>query len=104
MRYELQKKHREKFKNRNLKRKIDESCNFVYFPLHQEMERILLIGAPFFMNQFEVIKNIAGSLPIGYKLCVKDHLVMNVRGWRSVNEMKKIMDLRNVILLHTFTN
>ena len=104
LRYELQKKHRENFMNRNLKRKIDERCNFVYFPLHQEMERILLIGAPFFMNQFEVIKNIAGSLPIGYKLCVKDHLVMNVRGWRSVNEMKKIMDLRNVILLHPFTN
>ena len=104
LRYELQKKHRENFMNRNLKRKIDERCNFVYFPLHQEMERILLIGAPFFMNQFEVIKNIAGSLPIGYKLCVKDHLVMNVRGWRSVNEMKKIMDLRNVVLLHPFTN
>jgi hypothetical protein len=29
---------------------------------------------------------------------------MNVRGWRSVNEMKKIMDLRNVVLLHPFTN
>ena len=91
LRYELQKKHRENFMNRNLKRKIDERCNFVYFPLHQEMERILLIGAPFFMNQFEVIKNIASSLPIGYKLCVKDHLVMDVRGWRSVNEMKKII-------------
>ena len=102
--YELRKKYREDFMSKNLKREIDEKPNFVYFPLHQEMERILLIGAPFFMNQFEVIKNIASSLPIGYKLCVKDHLVMDVRGWRSVNEMKKIMDLRNVVLLHPLTN
>ena len=102
--YELRKKHRENFMNRNLKSKIDEKFNYVYFPLHQEMERMLLLGAPFFQNQFEVIRNIANSLPIGYKLYVKDHLVMNLRGWRSVNEMKKIMDLPNVILLHPSTN
>ena len=102
--YQLRKKHRENFMNKNLRCEINEKSNFVYFPLHQEMERILLIGSPFFMNQFEVIRNIASSLPIGYKLYVKDHLVMNVRGWRSVNEMKKIMNIRNVVLLHHSTN
>ena len=64
------------------------------------MERILLIGAPFFINQFEVIRNIANSLPVGYRLYVKDHVVMNYRGWRSINEMKKIMSLPNVMLFH----
>ena len=102
--YELRKKYRENFMNANLKREIDDKSNFVYFTLHQEMERVLLIGAPFFVNQFEVIRNIANSLPIGYKLYVKDHMTMNVRGWRSVNEMKKIMNLSNVILLHPSTN
>lgn len=102
--YELRKKHRENFMDKNLKREIDEKSNFVYFPMHQEMEGILLIGAPFFVNQFEVIKNISNSLPIGYKICVKDHASMNIRGWRSVNEMKKIMSLHNVILLHHSAN
>jgi len=102
--YELRKKHRENFMGKNLELKIDEKSDFIFFPMHQEMERILLIGAPFYINQFEVMQNIAKSLPIGYKLCVKDHMVMNVRGWRSVNEMKKIMNLHNVILLHPSAN
>jgi len=37
-------------------------------------------------------------------LIVKDHPVMDVRGWRSVDEMKQIMKLPNVILLHPFSN
>ena len=97
---ELRKKYRENFMRKNLEYKIKEKSNFVYFPLHQEMERILLIGAPFFINQFEVIRNIANSLPVGYRLYVKDHVVMNYRGWRSINEMKKIMSLPNVMLFH----
>ena len=51
-----------------------------------------------------MIQHIAKSLPIGYKLYVKDHPVMNVRGWRTVSEMKKIMNLHNVKLLHYSTN
>ncbi len=102
--YELRKQRRESFMNSNLKNEIDQKTNFVYFPLHQEIERILLLGAPFFMNQLEVIRNIANALPIDYKLCVKDHMVMNIRGWRSIDEMKKIMNLPNVILLHPSTN
>jgi len=99
--YELKKTYREKFMNKNLQTKIpNDNSHYVYYPLHQEMERILLIGAPFFINQLQNIKHIASSLPVGYKLIVKDHTVMNVRGWRSVNEMKQIMSLPNVILLH----
>ena len=98
--YELRKKYREGFMEKNLQKNIETDSPFVYFPLHQEEERALLIGTPFFTNQFEVIKNIAQSLPIGYKLYVKDHTVMDVRGWRSVSEMKKIMNLYNVVLLH----
>jgi len=45
--YELTKKYRYSFMEKNLQHEIDES-NFVYFPLHQEMERVLLIGAPFY--------------------------------------------------------
>ena len=97
---ELRKKYRESFMEKNLDMKIGDNEQFVYFPLHQEQERVLLIGAPFYTHQFEVIQHISKSLPIGYKLYVKDHPVMDVRGWRSVSEMKKIMSLYNVKLLH----
>jgi len=102
--YELRKKQRENFMKRNLTQNIENDSHFIYFPLHQEQERVLLIGAPFYVNQFEVIQNIAKSLPIGYKLYVKDHPAMNHRGWRSVSEMKKIMKLHNVKLIHPFTD
>ena len=99
--YELKKSYRYNFMNKNLQNEIpNDNSHYVYYPLHQEIERILLIGAPFFINQFQNIKHIASSLPVGYKLVVKDHPVMDVRGWRSVDEMKQIMKLPNVILLH----
>jgi len=102
--YELRKKYRENFMEKNLEHNITKSKKFVYFPLHQDQERILLIGAPFFRNQFESIKNIAFSLPVGFMLYVKDHTAMNARGWRSVNEMEKIMALPNVKLFHPIVN
>jgi len=103
--YELRKKHRYNFMNKNLSTKAPkDKKKYAFFPLHQEMERALLIGAPFYINQFNHIKHIANSLPVGYKLIVKDHPSMEIRGWRSVNEMKNIMKLPNVILLHPSSN
>tara|TARA_Y100000996_G_scaffold213798_1_gene167895 strand:+ start:815 stop:2317 length:1503 start_codon:yes stop_codon:yes gene_type:complete len=98
--YELRKKYRENFMEKNLNYEIDEKLNLVYFPLHQEEERILLIGAPYYTNQFELIRNISNSLPAGYILAVKDHTVMNVRGWRGIKEIKQFMELPNVIMFH----
>ena len=102
--YELRKKYRKNFMEKNLSKNIENDSPFIYFPLHQEQERILLLGAPFYTNQFDVIQNIAKSLPMGYNLYVKEHFMMNVRGWRSVSEMKKIMSLYNVKLLHHTVN
>ena len=98
--YELRKKYRKSFMKNNLTYEINDKLKLVYFPLHQEEERILLIGAPFYTNQFELIRNISNSLPVGYVLAVKDHTVMDVRGWRGVREIKQIMGLPNVIMFH----
>ena len=102
--FELKSKRRESFMNKNLKNKVQTKSPFIYYPLHQEIERALLLGAPFYLNQFEIIKNIAKSLPIGYKLIVKDHPLMRLRGWRSISEMKKIMKIQSVELLHPKSN
>ena len=102
--YEIRKSCRSNFMNKNLDKEFNEDSSFVYFPLHMEQESILLIGAPFYLNQVDIIKNVAKSLPVGYKLVVKDHSVMKFRGWRSISECKEIMNLPNVVLVNPYSN
>lgn len=73
---------------------------FFYFPLHVEPERQLLMVAPYFMNQLEMINRIAKAMPIGYKLYVKEHPIMELRGWREIEFYTQIIDLPNVELFH----
>lgn len=74
---------------------------FVYYPLHAEPERELLIQSPFKTNQLLLIYNIARSLPVNYKLFVKEHPVMrDLSGWRSINFYQEILDLPNVEIIH----
>jgi hypothetical protein len=95
----LKKNYRLNFMNKNLSRKIDDEP-FIFFPMITEPERSLLIASPFHTNQFELIEHIVKSLPIGYKLYVKDHPSMSTRDWRPVSFYKQIMELPNVKLLH----
>ena len=95
----LAKKYRSFFINKHLVRQIRNE-SFIYFPLHMEPERVLLIGAPFYSDQRAVIGNIAKSIPIGYKLYVKEHPIMRIVGWRNVSFYKEIIELPNVVLLH----
>ena len=64
------------------------------------MERSLLLGAPYYVNQTEVIRNVAKSLPIDYKLYVKEHPGNVLRSWRSKEEYEQIMEIPNVVLFH----
>lgn len=96
----MRKKYRELFINRNLIHEINEKEQFLFFPLHVDQESTLLIGGPFHTNQLEVIVHIIKSLPIGYKLYVKEHPIMGIRGWRNVSIYKEIMKLPNVRLIH----
>lgn len=96
----LRRKIREYFINQNLTCYINDKSPFLYFPLHMDQESTLLIGAPFHTNQFEIITNIVKSLPIGYELYVKEHPIMKIRGWRSISEYKRLMNLPNVKVIH----
>jgi len=86
--------------DKNFLKKINDSDDFIFFPLQQEPERTLLIDAPYFTNQFEVIKNIAQSLPIGKKLYVKEHISQVTRSWRSIEFYEDLEKIPNVVLLH----
>lgn len=96
----LKKRYREFFINRYFTREITNETPFIYFPMHIEPERTLSIDAPYYTNQLEVITNIAKSLPVGYKLYVKEHTVMKNMGWRSISYYKQILELPNVKLIH----
>ena len=73
---------------------------FVYYPLAVDMERNLLINAPFYTNQIEIIRHIATSLPINYTLVVKENPAQVSRDWRSLSDYKEIMEIPNVLLIN----
>jgi len=96
----FKKKFREKFIEKNLILEPDFSENYIYFPMGVDLERNILIGAPYFTNQTEVIRHIAKSLPVGYKLYVKENPAQSTREWRSKSEYEEIMRIPNVSLIH----
>lgn len=75
----------------------------ILFGLPASPERTILLAAPFYTNHLEIIESIVKSLPIGYKLYVKEHPAMNSRGWRKISFYKKLMKLPNVKLVHPNT-
>ena len=96
----LQKRSRLSFINKNLPTSIDYSEKFVYYSLGIDEEHSLLIGAPFYTNQIEVVRHVAKSIPINYKLYVKEHPFSGTRNWKSISDYKEIMNIPNVRLLH----
>ena len=95
----LKKRYRSFFINNNFTRDLGDE-KFIFFPLIVEPERSLLIEAPFYTNLIELITHIVKSLPIGYKLYVKEHPGMSTRDWRPVSFYKQIMSLPNVKMIH----
>ncbi|WP_413684007.1 hypothetical protein [Prochlorococcus sp. MIT 1011] len=76
--------------------KVKKKKKIVFYALHTEPEvTILVYGRPF-INQIELIRIIAISLPFDCCLIVKEHPCMI--GKRSLNYYKKIVDIPNVYL------
>ena len=98
--YTLKTKIRKSFIDKNLLHEIEKNHPYIYFPLQITEERSLSLAAPTYTNQIEVIKNILNHLPNGYKLYIKEHPMMSLRGWRSINDYKEIINLPNVKLFH----
>ena len=96
----IKKKMRESFMEKNLVNQNKFSTPYVYFPMSVDMERNVLIDAPFYTNQIEIIRIIAKSLPVDYRLLVKENPSQISREWRSTSDYKKIMSIPNVTLVH----
>jgi len=100
VRKKLKRKFRFIFINNNLETKINSNEKFIYFPLSVDEERNLLLAAPYYTNQLEVLRHIAKSLPIGYKLYVKENPAQRGRYWRKISKYKDMMAIPNVCLFH----
>jgi hypothetical protein len=100
----LQQYLRKSFIDKNLVKMIDKNTPFIYYPLQAEPERTLLLSAPFYTDQIELITRIAKAMPVGFKLYVKEHASMSLVGWRDISYYKKILELPNVVLIHPSVN
>jgi len=91
---------RENYINKNLKRDLDLTKNFIYFTLSVDEERNILLSAPFYTNQIEVIRSIGKSVPPGYTIYVKENPTQSIRYWRPIDEYREIQSIPNVTLIH----
>jgi Capsule polysaccharide biosynthesis protein len=75
-----------------------ESEKFFLYPLHFHPESSTSILAGTYLNEYEVIRNIAFNLPQGIKLYVKDHI--SAYGFPPISFYNKLKKLPNVQIIH----
>lgn len=74
---------------------FDPTEAYAFFPLHFEPEVSLLLLAPTVTDQITLIRNVARSLPVQFKLVVKEHPEMaQYRPRAFYRELKKIPNLK----------
>ena len=96
----IRKQQRYKYLNNNSEKKINLEIPFVYFPLGVDDDIVFLHDTPFFTDQVEVIKHVAKSIPIDYKIYVKEHFYAGFRAWKEINHYKEIKKIPNVVFVH----
>lgn len=85
---------RELFKGRYIREADLPGLRYVFFPLHTEPEVSLLVYGRPYVNQIEIIRMLAMSLPIDTVLVVKEHPWMV--GKRSLGAYQKMLDVPRV--------
>lgn len=76
---------------------ISEKYSYALYPLNTEPEVALLVYGRSYRNQIETVRNVASSLPVGWKLFVKEH--PNAKGYRTAGFYKKLSAIPNVVLI-----
>lgn len=70
---------------------------YVLYPIHFQPEASTLVQAPYYVDQINLLEDIARSLPVGYRLYVKEHL--SNRGRRPLEFYRRIRSILGVRLL-----
>lgn len=69
--------------------------NFCYYQLHLEPELAISVFAPFYSDQIWLVRQIARSLPVGFKLYVREHRDMvNYRPRSFYETLRKIPNVK----------
>lgn len=71
-----------------------EGEDYVYMPLHLIPESSVFVKASYYVDECNLIEQVSKSLPIGWKLYVKEHQAM--LGERGFEFYKKVAELHNV--------
>ena len=71
-----------------------EGEKYVYMPLHLIPESSVFVKASFYVDEMNLMEQVSKSLPVGWKLYVKEHQAM--LGERDVSFYKKAAELANV--------
>ena len=75
---------------------VPSDASFAFFPLHLEPEVALTLLSPFLSDQLVAVRLAAQSLPVGYKLVVKEHPQM--AGFRPRSFFRELRKIPNVIV------
>lgn len=78
-------------------RELSIKYSYALYPLNTEPEVALLVYGRTYRNQIETVRNVASSLPLGWKLFVKEH--PNAKGYRSKGFYEKLNAIPNVVLI-----
>ena len=68
--------------------------DYVYMPLHLIPESSVFVKASFYVDELNLIEQVSKSLPLGWKLYVKEHQAM--LGERDIEFYKKAAEIANV--------
>ncbi len=79
---------------------VDSNYKYVLFPLHIQPEATPDVISFEFSNQLEVARQLSCSLPVNYKLIVKEH--PNGFGCRNLTQLLKFKNLPNVVLIDPY--
>ena len=71
-----------------------EGEKYVYMPLHLIPESSVFVKASFYVDELNLIEQVSKSLPVGWKLYVKEHQAM--LGERDLSFYKRAAELANV--------
>lgn len=77
---------------------VKKDYKYIYFPLQVQPEASTSVRAPYFMNMLYTIETISKSLPLGYKLLIKEH--PKALGNRNINFYKNIKKFPNIELVN----
>ncbi len=75
---------------------------FVFFALHLQPEATTLVRGQFFQDMLAVVRNLALSLPVGYRLAVKEHDVMF--GRRPLGFFRELRRIPNVVVVSPYAS